>query len=62
MTFDIEREIPPAAMVDADQLAALTSIPRRLVRAHLNTLGLPPAANYRGKPLWLADDVHKVLA
>jgi hypothetical protein len=62
MGFDIEREIPPTAMVDAEQAAAIAHVPPRLVRAHFNSMGLPPAGTYRGEPLWLADDIHRVVA
>jgi hypothetical protein len=58
MEFNIE----PAAMVDLDDVAAMLGLPPVLARAYLHGRTDPPVASYHGKPLWLADTVHDILA
>jgi hypothetical protein len=51
-----------AAMIDLDDAAAILGIPLEFARTYLDSREEPPVATYHGKPLWLSDSVHDLLA
>ena len=59
MTVDI---IDKAALVDVDEVAQILGIAPHLARSFLESRGEAAVATYHGRPLWLADTVHDVLA
>jgi hypothetical protein len=53
---------PLAALIGIEEVAGLLDIRPALARAYLTGKHEPPVATYKGRPLWLADTVHDMLA